>query len=356
MILITGATGFFGSHLVKALLEQGAGPICCLVRGGKEALLDALTWYFGRGWAMQAIHCIHVATGNIALPNLGLSETDRRFLSGRTALIYHCAADVRHYTESSILQRTNTEGTKNVVRLALEEGAGLHYMSTASISGEYLVDAPDSSAVFTEHDFQIGQNWSENVYVKSKFLAEADIYRAMKQGLHAKVFRLGRLVGRDADGVFQKNPDSNAFYLMLRAGIRLGALPFSLADTGIDLTPVDICAEAAVALGRSEATAYHLVSPQEISLRRITESIAPQVIILEDAVFSERLEAALRQDDRQILAPLVEFWNRARQKPVRISVSAQKTHQALKELGFIWPSPSPARLLSGFTHPFNEVN
>ena len=356
MILITGATGFFGSHLVKALLEQGAGPICCLVRGGKEALLDALTWYFGRGWAMQAIHCIHVATGNIALPNLGLSETDRRFLSGRTALIYHCAADVRHYTESSILQRTNTEGTKNVVRLALEEGAGLHYMSTASISGEYLVDAPDSSAVFTEHDFQIGQNWSENVYVKSKFLAEAEIYRALKQGLHAKVFRLGRLVGRDADGVFQKNPDSNAFYLMLRAGIRLGALPLSLADTGIDLTPVDICAEAAVALSRSEATTYHLVSPQEISLRRITEIIAPQVMILEDAVFSERLEAALRQDDRQILAPLVEFWNRARQKPVRISVSAQKTHQALKELGFIWPSPSPARLLSGFTHPFNEVN
>lgn len=54
---------------------------------------------------------------------------------------------------------------------------------------------------------------------KVSFWAEARIYAAMEQeGLQAKVYRLGRLVGRASDGVFQRNPETNAFYLMLRAG------------------------------------------------------------------------------------------------------------------------------------------
>ncbi len=35
--------------------------------------------------------------------------------------------------------------------------------------------------VFTEDDFYIGQNWEDNIYIRSKFLAEACIYRAMEE-------------------------------------------------------------------------------------------------------------------------------------------------------------------------------
>ena len=88
---------------------------------------------------------------------------------------------------------------------------------------------PDQSAMFFEMDFEIVQNVEQNVYVHSNFLAEAAVYDAVAQGLDARVYRVGRLVGRSGDGVFQKNPESNAFYALLRAIRLAGAVSESMA-------------------------------------------------------------------------------------------------------------------------------
>ena len=65
-----------------------------------------------------------------------------------------------------------------------------------------------------------------------------------EQGLKARVYRLGRLVGRSTDGVFQKNPEENMYYLFVNAIASLGALPEELADLTMDLTPVDFRGES----------------------------------------------------------------------------------------------------------------
>ena len=98
-------------------------------------------------------------------------------------------------------------------------------------------------AEFTENDYDIGQIWEDNIYIKSKFLAEGQVLKAAQEGLNAKIFRLGRLVGRASDGVFQRNPDSNVFYLLLNAFKQLGAIPFHAAKEKVDLMPIDICAQ-----------------------------------------------------------------------------------------------------------------
>ena len=72
---------------------------------------------------------------------------------------------------------------------------------------------------FSENDFYIGQNYTENVYVNSKLEAENVIYSYMKKGLQGKVLRIGIVAGRYSDGLFQKNMDSNAFYSRIKSVI-----------------------------------------------------------------------------------------------------------------------------------------
>ena len=78
-----------------------------------------------------------------------MSEDAFRNLAGYIDVIYHCAADVRHYAadEAEFLER-NVGGTRTVIELARYSNAVLHHMSTASIGGEYLKGQPDMTAVF----------------------------------------------------------------------------------------------------------------------------------------------------------------------------------------------------------------
>ena len=114
-------------------------------------------------------------------------------------------------------------------KLAQSAGAAFYHISTCSVSGERL-HGSDNSADFTEKDFDIGQDWESNIYVRSKFLAETAVRQAAEAGLHTKIFRLGRLVGRMSDGLFQRNPHTNAFYLLMKSFLQIGAVPQSAAD------------------------------------------------------------------------------------------------------------------------------
>lgn len=91
----------------------------------------------------------------------------------------HAAADVRHYAPMEELLLTNLEGTEHMLSLAEKADALFIHISTVSVAGEFLKKAPELSAVFSERDLDMGQNWEENPYVRSKILAEACVCRAM---------------------------------------------------------------------------------------------------------------------------------------------------------------------------------
>ena len=72
--------------------------------------------------------------------------------------VIHAAAEVRHYADGDDSPADQCPGTENVIAFAKAANAKLFHISTASVSGEYLVDHPDRCAVFSEDDFDIGQN------------------------------------------------------------------------------------------------------------------------------------------------------------------------------------------------------
>lgn len=85
-------------------------------------------------------------------------------------MVIHCAADVRHYAPGDELAHTNTHGTENVIDFARHANASLIHISTISVAGEYIMDAPGLPVFFSEHDLDMGQNWMDNPIRRVKSL------------------------------------------------------------------------------------------------------------------------------------------------------------------------------------------
>ena len=336
-VFLTGATGFFGAHLVKELLDEGVGKICCLCRGGSERLKETLAWYFGAGWLAAHEMRLETVTGCLEDAYFGLDREKYLELAKKTDGVYHCAADVRHYvSDEAQMEAVNVAGTEHVIRFALDGNCPLHHMSTASVAGDHLVGTvSDEMVEYTEQDFYVGQNWEDNKYVRSKFLAEAAVYRNMREnGLKAHVYRLGMITERMSDGVFQKNADTNAAWMLVKGARELGALPKTISQDMGDRMPVDICAKMVGLLSWSPMTTFHVVNPDPARLIDMIRKFAPEVREVSDEEFESILHREWAHRDIQTLAPLIDRWNQQKKDRSTIRVACAKTQEELKRLGF----------------------
>ena len=204
-----------------------------------------------------------------------------------------CIRD-RHYAASDNALVTNREGTRHVLAFARAAGARMVYISTVSLGSEYVKSDPGLTREFSEDDFDIGQNWEDNVYLKGKFEAERLVREAAGGGLPVKILRIGRLVGRSSDGVFQKNPESNAFWGLVSGIVQAGMVPTELSDMVLDTTAVDECAAAALLLiQKGSGMVYHLFNPEMDSVREMIETMGANIVETSREQFEDRLRSLL---------------------------------------------------------------
>ena len=346
--LVTGATGYLGAHLVKELLNQNKTVYCLMRDGSEKRLRDCLIWYFGHSILAAADDRIKAVAGDITKEKLGMSEEEYVNLSNQVGEIYHSAADVRHYADDEeAYLATNTQGTSNVLELAKVAKAAFYHMSTCSVSGDHLRHSKEKYT-FTENDYEIGQIWDKNLYVKSKFLAEGLVYKAMEEGLKAKIFRIGRLVGRAEDGVFQKNPDSNVFYMLLNGFDQLGSLPESAADSEIDLMPVDMAAKEVLLLTKGDRNTYHIMNQNPMPLYEVLKTMNDQIEIVPEEKMAEVLFEKSDRVSTELAGLLMDHWRRLRTDPPTISVSNDLTIEELNKLGMDLTMPTAKQMLKGF--------
>jgi thioester reductase-like protein/aryl carrier-like protein len=353
-VLVTGASGFLGAHLVRELLRCGADTVTCLMRDGDRArLLSVLVHYFGPDWGADNSWRINVVRGSVTSLRFGMPERDYAALMSCVDAVFHSAADVRHYSSDGRALDTNVAGTVNAADFASLAGVPFNHISTLSVSGEYMLRDPALAAVFTESDFDIGQNWEDNIYVRGKFLAEQAVYDRVRRGLCARVYRLGRLVGRDSDGMFQPNPKTNAVYLTLRGIQAAGAIPEAMAGQQIDLTPIDFCAGAITALSSSDMPVCHIADPAPVTMLEAVSAIKPDIRVASDGEFSALLSQAARNGRASDVAPLIEVWNRAiRSGPAKITPVWDRTTKKLRSLGAAMPASGPELRLKEYTVNF----
>jgi len=147
VILVTGATGFVGSAVVRLLLDKGDAVRVLARPGSDRSNLAGLD--------------VEVAEGDLLQP-----ETLRRAVQGCTGL-YHVAADYRLWTRNpEQMLKANVEGTRSILRAAADAGVSrIVYTSSVATLGIVKNGAGDEQTPVTFDDM-IG------IYKQSKYLAE----------------------------------------------------------------------------------------------------------------------------------------------------------------------------------------
>jgi nucleoside-diphosphate-sugar epimerase len=241
--LVTGATGFVGSHLVRAL-AGGHEPVRALVRPAADAT------------ALEALG-VEVVRGDLRDP-----DASRRAARGCRA-IYHAAALTSHAAApASAIFETNVDGTRHLAEAALAAGAErLVFCSAVKVYGVSragTIDEDTSRAPATP-------------YARSKAMAEDLLLDlAAQRGLPVVVARLGGMLGRGALGwlgLFQAIA-SRRFRMLGR-----GAGRYPAADVADVVDGLLRCGETPGIEGR----VYQLAGAEPVRLAELIAMIADEV-------------------------------------------------------------------------------
>ena len=344
-ILLTGATGFLGIHVLRELLEQSPSDtvIWCLLRGkgaitAERRLSEMLVYYFDKNYRSQIGKRIRIIQGDMSDTALfdSLLQAENPI-----DLVINCAANVKHFSRGDEILQANYYGVRNLVDFCIKGGARLVQVSTISVSGMNEGTVP---VVMDEQQLFFGQN-TDNQYIVSKFLAERLILEKIADGkLHAKIIRLGNLSPRSDDGEFQINFNSNASMGRLKAYRMIGACPYPILDAQMDFSPIDETARAVVLLaGTPDANCVfhafnnHLVPMDDVFSRMHKDDGTP-LDYVEDAEFVRRMDAAKEDPAKsRILSSIIAYTQAEGQtQMVENTGSVAFTMQVLHRLGFRW--------------------
>ncbi|MFI8418442.1 non-ribosomal peptide synthetase [Serratia sp. NPDC078593] len=196
-ILLTGATGFVGSHLLAELLVTTNAHIFCLAREkmqeSAEQRLDRVLNRYQITLSAEQRERVHVIKGDIAEHNFGLTTEMYDSLCYKTDIIYHSASSVNFIQPYSYMKRDNVQGLREVIRLAtINHTKPVILLSTIAVYS--WGHRHTGKKIMLEND-DIDQNLPAVVndmgYVRSKWVMEKIADLAASQGLPLMTFRLG---------------------------------------------------------------------------------------------------------------------------------------------------------------------
>lgn len=328
-VLLTGATGYLGSHILRELLRRKMHVIC-LVRD-EEKLKDVLKYYFP---AEHEYFTYKVKIGDISQPMLGLEEKSYLHLAEKVDMVIHTAANVNHAGNYEDFERTNVQGTQNVIDFCFKAGAILQHTSTASVHGSGTVAQHNPDATFDEFSLDIGQEHAQNVYIHSKYLAEERVLLAREQGLKANIFRIGNLTWRMKDGKFQKNAKDNGFIGRYKGLMKVRMYSKEIADYPIDFTPVDECADAYVRLALHDRVnnIYNLYNPHIFTIDTLSRKLFRSIKQVSDDIFEKSLKEFI--SDREVA--VLSFYHAIASSSANVPISNEFTVAELRKLDFKW--------------------
>jgi dihydroflavonol-4-reductase len=240
--LVTGATGFVGSSVVKALLARGE-PVRVLIRAGSNR-------HNLRNLPVETVQ------GDLEQPS-----TLRRVVAGCRGL-YHVAADYRLWApRPGAMYRVNVDGTRALLRAAADAGVErIVYTSSVATLGLDPGGPADETTPATIDDM-IGH------YKRSKYLAEQAVHELIeREGVAAVIVNPSAPIG---PGDIRPTPTGR---VVLDAA--KGRIP-AYVDTGLNVVHVDdVAAGHLLAYERGAIGQRYILGGQNLTLGEILTLIA----------------------------------------------------------------------------------
>jgi amino acid adenylation domain-containing protein/thioester reductase-like protein len=346
-VLLTGATGYLGIHILRELIDSDAKNIYCLVRGKSQEAAESrlrtlLYYYFSDSFKTLFGNRLHVILGDVTndlvqlLSDMGHPEVNT---------IFNCAAIVKHFSEGTEIEDVNIGGAQRCVDLCIATGARLIHVSTASTRGLWAGEVKDD--VFTEQRLYMGQ-YLGNKYIYSKFMAERLILNAVAlHGLNAKIMRVGNLAARSTDGEFQANFSTNSFMGRIKVYNMLGCCPYSIRNKQIEFSPINEVSHAIVLLASTprECCVFH---PYNIHGQFLGDVLTGLTTVSEGIRFVEQEEFAnameqAKEDPQKAkqMSSLLAYQDMAHgMKTTDVKRDNDYTTQVLYRLDFAWSPTS----------------
>ncbi|MGI4955711.1 MAG: SDR family oxidoreductase [Janthinobacterium lividum] len=285
-LVLTGATGFVGSHLALGWLRRDpAARIGCLVRAADAGSAQARLHAALRDAAFDDSDLDGLLARADAIPGC-LEEAgwigDAQAWMRSPAELVHCAANLSfRESDRAAVWRSNVDGTKALLRAlpGLQGLAAFNYISTAYVAGDRQGDILEGEHARPQH--------FNNPYEESKWVAEGLVREGCAAaGVAWRVLRPSIVI---AHSVTHRMSSHSGFYHVVDTLLQLGRhkrlagdgpvlLPVAFGTT-LDLIPVDVVAGEIVALiaagGATTGQNFHVTPADPLLLADVLRQLTP---------------------------------------------------------------------------------
>jgi len=312
-VFLTGATGFIGSHVARALAIEGAQLRMLVRKTSNLANLDGID-------------------GETHVGDLSEPDSLQPALAGCDAVV-HVAADYRLWIpDPKAMYRANVDGTRELLRLAREAGVKRFVYTSSVATMRFRTDG-----LVVNEDTPVALSDMVGHYKRSKFLAEQEAVAAAEAGQQVVILNPTTPIGPNDS---KPTPTGRIFVDFLN-----GRFP-AYMDTGLNLVDVAEVARAhAAALILGQPGKRYILGGENLTLKQILDKMSaitgipsptakvPFAIAATYAFFEEWITGRIR--GREPRATLEEV-RMGRKKMYASSAHAQQ------ELGFRIVPVNPA--------------
>lgn len=264
-VVVTGATGSLGAHLVAQLvLRDDVSEVCCLVRATSvtsarhrviKSMQDRAVYH---NLPLEARRKITCYPADFSKQYLDLNEALYASLAEKITSLVHCAWSVNFNKNLTSFEADCIAGARNLMLLCLAakqpSPASFNFCSSVStVASTIGDDIPEA----LPKSFKSAQGMG---YAQSKLVTEHLVTRAAAEtGMPGRVLRVGQIIADTHHGIWN---DTEAIPLMLQAATTIGALP--ALDESPRWLPVDNVATTMMDISLSDTTqsVFNVIHPQ----------------------------------------------------------------------------------------------
>lgn len=218
-LLLTGATGFLGIHLLENLVKKSIYEKIYIIVRNKNKLLDQIEYYNIPKFSFNKIEIIEGDLLTLPIENFP-----------NASYVIHSAAEIHCLKNLSQLWSNNVLVTKKICDI-YQHCAKVTLISTLSVFV--------SSNTNGEHkptSLPVNQNYSlYGGYAQSKYISEK-----LVEKINGNIVRLGLLTGSTHTGKF---PPHDFFTQIVTALNNIKVYPEIFEEAFVDITPVDLCGQ-----------------------------------------------------------------------------------------------------------------